>query len=375
MAPSLYIHIPFCKRKCFYCNFYSDVYSQAAFASSYIDILIEQIKALEFAPSTIYIGGGTPTALDKELLAKLLYSLKGYAQDVSEFTVEANPESLGDEKIKLLIGSGVNRLSIGVQSIRDEKLKKLGRIHTAAGAIGAVCLASKRGFSNISIDLMFGVWAEKIESWKKELKDSLELPITHVSCYELTYEKNTPLFSALKNKSIVPLESDVAADMYEMAIDELGLRGIKQYEVSNFAAMGHECRHNINYWENNEYVGLGPSAVSYIEGRRSKNISDVNEYAKRFNKRRPLVESMEKLAPVKRAKETAAIKIRTRDGIGFDWFKAKTGFYFPELEKNALKELIEKGLIKYKKDNNIPSGIELKRRGFLYCDTVSSALL
>lgn len=372
--PSLYIHIPFCKRKCFYCNFYSDVYGEAS-ASSYIDVLISQINALKTAPSTIYIGGGTPTSLDRKLLTRLLKSLERLNQNTPEFTIEANPESLDEDKIKLVLDGGVNRISIGVQSLRDEKLKSLGRIHAAKKAIDSVHLAAKKGFKNISIDLMFGIWGEDIASWKKELEEAVRLPITHVSCYELTYEKGTPLFSALKNKSITPLEDDVVAAMYELAIDELGLRGIKQYEVSNFAKEGCECRHNMNYWENNEYIGLGPSAVSYVEGVRSKNTSDVKEYVKRFSEGKPLIESSEHLTPIKRARETAAVKIRTKKGIDFKHFKDKTGFDFQELEKNAIKDLLSKDLIKYKKENNIPSGIVLKRKGFLFCDTVSSSLL
>jgi len=343
--------------------------------SSYIDILVKQIEGIKFSPSTIYIGGGTPSALDMKPLTKLFKALQVYAKDTREFTVEANPESLDINKIKLFIDSGVNRLSIGVQSLKDDKLKKLGRIHNAARAIDAVTLASKNGFKNIGIDLMFGLWGEKIDSWQKELKAAARLPINHLSCYELTYEKNTPLFDALKNKSIEPLEDEEVAAMYEMLIDELGLAGIKQYEVSNFAKEGFECRHNMNYWENNEYLGLGPSAVSYIEGRRSKNISDISEYVKRFNRGESIVESVEELSPVRRAKETAAVKIRTREGIKFEWFKTKTGFDFLELEKKALKDMIEKELIKYIKEGNDVLGVVLKRKGFLFCDTVSSAFL
>ena len=374
MNPSLYIHIPFCRRKCFYCNFYSDVCDSQT-ASSYIDVLMRQIEGLGHSLSSIYIGGGTPTALDTSLLTKLLKSLFKHALGAMEFTIEANPESLDEEKVKLFLDSGVNRISIGVQSLRDEKLKSLGRIHTARKAIDSVLLAAGKGFKNISIDLIFGVWGEKIESWKKELEEAVRLPVTHCSVYELTYEKGTPLFAALKNKSIAPLEDDVVANMYEMAIDLLGLRGIKQYEVSNFAKDGFECRHNQNYWENNSYIGLGPSAVSYMDGVRTKNISDVKEYVKRFERGDKLAESSEKLSPIRRAKETAAIKIRTKDGIDFGWFKDKTGFDFEKLEKGALKELIEQDLIKYKEENNIHSGIALKRRGFLFCDTVSSTLL
>jgi len=374
MATSLYIHMPFCRRKCLYCDFYSKIYD-ASQASSYIDILLKQLKELEGPFSTVYVGGGTPTVLDNKLLEKLLKAVRAKSASAQEFTVEANPDSLDDEKIKLLAGCGVNRLSIGVQSLDERKLKKLGRIHSSEKARESVRLAARQGFSNISADIIFGVWDETLDALKKDLDEILKLPLTHVSCYSLTYEKDTPLFNAVKNKSLSPLEDDLVAAMYETAIDRLALRGFKQYEVSNFAKVGYECAHNLSYWDNEPYVGLGASAVSYIDGVRAKNVPDVGEYIKRYEEEIPLVDSSEKLSPLRRARETAALKIRTRDGIDFEWFKAKTGYDFAELEKKAIIDLLDKDLVKYKKENNIPSGICLKRKGFLFCDTVSSVLL
>ena len=374
MASSLYIHMPFCRRKCLYCDFYSKIYD-ASQASSYIDILLKQLKELEGPFSTVYVGGGTPTVLDNKLLEKLLKAVRAKSASAQEFTVEANPDSLDDEKIKLLAGCGVNRLSIGVQSLDERKLKKLGRIHSVEKARESVRLAARQGFGNISADIIFGVWDETLDALKKDLDEILKLPLTHISCYSLTYEKDTPLFSAVKNKSVAPLEDDLVAAMYETAIDRLALRGFKQYEVSNFAKVGYECAHNLNYWDNEPYVGLGASAVSYIDGVRAKNVPSVDEYIKRHEEGRALVESSEKLTPLRRARETAALKIRTSRGIDFAWFKAKTGYDFTELEKRAIIDLLDKDLVKYKKENNIPSGICLKRKGFLFCDTVSSALL
>lgn len=374
MQTALYIHIPFCKRKCLYCDFYSALYDPRL-SQLYINVIIGQIEKLDQDISTVYIGGGTPSALDPELIERLLKALKPKLQGATEFTIEVNPESLDDERMKIFLSNGVNRLSIGVQSFDEQRLKKLGRIHSADKARESVILAAKRGLTNISIDLIFGVWDEKPDRWKAELEEAVRLPARHISCYALTYEKDTPLFRALANKSIVPLEDDQVAAMYETAIDILGLRGFKQYEISNFACEGFKCKHNLSYWENNAYIGLGASAVSYIDGVRAKNVSSVREYIKRYEKAETLTESREKLSPIKTARETAAIKIRTKDGIDFTWFKAKTGYDFPELERKAIAELLEKDLIKYKKENNLPSGIRLKRKGFLFCDTVSSALL
>ncbi len=374
MDTSLYIHIPFCRQRCIYCDFYSVLYKENV-AYEYIDAIIEQTKNLAYNVPTLYIGGGTPTVLSREILARLLKSLAKFSGKASEFTIEANPESVTEDKLRLMADLGVNRISIGVQSFDGRKLKALGRIHTVKKAEDAVRMALRNGFKNISIDIIFGTWAESPELWKKELDKIVDLPVTHVSCYGLTYEKSAPLFQALKNKSVVPLEDEVVASMYECAIETLSVRGFKQYEVSNFAKEGFRCLHNIRYWNNEPYMGLGASAVSYIDGVRTKNVASVSAYIERFNDNSFLIESSEKLSPLRRAKETAAIKIRTKDGIDFKWFKDKTGFDFQELECKVLRSLIEDGLIKYKKEGNIPSGVALKRKGFLFCDTVSSALL
>ncbi len=374
MTPSLYIHIPFCKRKCLYCDFYSVVYDGAR-AAEYVDTICARIKELPERFETIYIGGGTPTALPATLLERLLKSLSRNISSSTEFTVEANPESFDREKARILRDCGVNRLSIGIQSLDDKKLKKLGRIHDARASADAVHIAAKEGFHNISGDLIFGVWGEEASGLEKEIGEYTRLPLTHISAYSLTYEKGTPLFEALRHKSIEPLEDTVVAGMYETVIEKLSLRGFKQYEISNFAKEGFRCRHNLNYWDNGGYIGIGAAAVSYESGVRSKNVSDIVEYVDLYNACKSVIESSETLSPARRAKETAAVKIRTKDGIDFVWFQEKTGFDFMKLEGKSIPGLIEQGLIKYKKDGAIPTGICLKRKGFLFCDTVSSALL
>lgn len=376
METSLYIHIPFCARKCLYCDFYSEIYDQE-FSSAYIDVIMDQIGKIPHRFSTIYIGGGTPSVLSPELLERLLKTLNPkLVESGLEFTVEANPESLDDRRIKILLNSGVTRLSIGVQSLDDRKLKKLGRLHNAEKARGAVHLAAKRGFSNIGIDLIFGAWGETVEDWKSEIDEAVKLPVSHISCYSLTYEKGTPLFKAVLNKSILPIEDDRSSAMYEMTMELLPVRGFKQYEISNFAKSEESrCRHNMSYWENNPYIGLGASAVSYTDGVRAKNVSNIREYIKRYRRGTSLVESSEKLSPVRSARETAAIKIRTRDGIDFKWFREKTGYDLKELERKALSDLMDKDLIKYKREGGSLTGITLKHRGILFCDTVSATLL
>lgn len=370
MIPSLYIHIPFCRKRCLYCNFYSEVYDEPS-ALDYIDILSIHMNRLEDRKfSTIYIGGGTPTVLGENLLAKLLDSIEEFKIENAEFSIEANPESLNIALLELFLNKGVNRLSIGVQSFDDGKLKKLGRIHSARAAQDAIQLARRVGFKNISIDLIFGVYGEDLCGWKEELRQAVSLPITHLSAYGLSYEDDTPLSDMLKKNKIEALSDIVVAEMYDYTIDYLSQYNYDHYEVSNFAKKGYRCKHNLNYWQNNSYIGLGASAVSYTNGERKENISDVKEYISKAKKEEKLVVSTEQLSLIDRAKETAALKIRTNEGIDSEWFREKTGFDFWELENSALEKLLNAGLIKKTKES-----ASLTKKGYLFCDTISSSLL
>jgi oxygen-independent coproporphyrinogen III oxidase len=371
---SLYIHIPFCERKCPYCSFYSVPYDRDL-ARVYVDSLFGQIERIEENISTIYIGGGTPTVLHKDLIGKALCGLKRFTGDDIEFTVEANPESLNEEKVKLFLDCGVNRLSIGIQSFTDDKLRKLGRIHTAAEAVKAIDISRKAGFNNISIDLIFGVWGETASDWKAELKKAARSPVKHISCYCLTYEENTALIAAKNAGKVLPLNEEVVAQIYRYTLDYLPGQGFEHYEVSNFAKKGHRCGHNLKYWDNDPYIGLGASAVSYLDGIRKTNVPDIKEYIKKVKAGEDPVVSSEKLSDADKAKETAAVKIRTKEGIGFGWFVEKTGFDLRGLEKDVLPALAEKGLIEYKKENKHRSAARLTKKGFLFSDTVSSELL
>lgn len=374
MNKSLYIHIPFCAKKCVYCDFYS-IKHDSALARSYIDVMAGQIKRLDEKPYTIYIGGGTPTSLDVAALKKLFAALGRFSADCIEFTVEANPESLSSDKIKLLLDCGVNRLSIGIQSFNDEKLKALGRIHDSSRAKDAVSMAFKNGFKNISIDLMFGVWGETIGDWQNELDMAVKMPVKHISCYSLTYETGTRLYDKVKSGAIKPLAEGSCAKMYETAAKYLQKKSFFQYEISNFAKRGFMCKHNLHYWDNNPYIGIGASAASFINGVRMKNISDIKEYITLVKNGKSVVASKEKLSTRESALETAAIKIRTKDGIDFSWFKEKTGFDFNELERKSMEPLLKERLIKCKITKGKCRGICLTKKGFLFCDSVSSQLL
>ncbi|NQT28324.1 MAG: radical SAM family heme chaperone HemW, partial [Candidatus Omnitrophica bacterium] len=331
MKKSLYIHIPFCRKKCPYCDFYSRFYDKAL-AKAYIEVLCRQIKALDWDFSTVYIGGGTPSVLSLGLLKKLLKALSKVSAKAEEFTVEVNPESLDKKKLELFRDNRVNRLSIGLQSFSDKKLRKLGRVHNSKKAIEAIQLARKAGFKDIGIDLIFGVSEETLSDWALELKQAACLGLKHISTYCLTCEKNTPLFLQVKKKFTIPLGDEVLAKMYIKAINYLSKKGFKHYEISNFAKPGFESKHNQSYWQGNPYLGLGPSAVSFINARREKNVSNVVEYIDKVEKGESPVCFSEILSKPKQAKELAAIKIRTKEGINFEWFKAHTGYDFLKLE-------------------------------------------
>lgn len=369
MPQGLYIHIPFCRQKCLYCDFYSALYAEDL-AGSYIQVILKQIQRLDQDFSSIYIGGGTPSILSRGLLNKLLAGLKKFIKKDAEVTIEVNPESVDKEKLKLFLNGGVNRISIGVQSFDDKKLNSLGRIHSAKQAVETIELSRKTSFNNTSIDMIFGVSKEDLKAWEAELEKAAGFDVQHISCYSLSYEKDTPLFIMREKEEIASVDDEVTSEMYQYAMSYLPGKGFNHYEVSSFSKPGFECRHNLNYWDNNSYVGLGPSAVSYIKGVRSENVKDVKEYIGRFNKGVDFVISREELPPVHMAKESASVKIRTKEGIGYDWFKDKTGFDFLELEKSALERLAGQGLIEYNKKN-----VRLTDKGFLFSDTVSSVLL
>ncbi len=372
----LYIHIPFCKQKCLYCDFYSAKYSESQ-ANSYISVILKQLQELSQDFSSIYIGGGTPSILSLDLLDRLLSGLKKIIKPDMEFTVEVNPESADEKKLRLFIERGVNRISIGAQSFDDKKLKALGRIHNAKQAAKAIELSKKSGFRNISIDMIFGVARENLKTWHAELKKAAGFNMQHISCYSLSYEKSTPLFRMREKKEVAPIDDEAMAEMYRYAMSYLHDKGFNHYEVSSFSKPGFECRHNLNYWDNDSYIGLGPSAVSYIDGARSENIARVEEYIDRYEKTVSLVTYRENLSGVRMAKETAAVKIRTKQGIDYGWFKNKTGFDFEDIENDSLEELFKDRLLEYNVDKNTRErlGVRLTERGFLFSDTVSAAFL
>lgn len=370
MAINLYIHIPFCRKKCPYCDFYSEVYKHNS-AAAYIDIVSKTVQKINAEVSTVYIGGGTPTVLGLDLWEKMLTALRPVLKTSRETTVECNPESLKKEMLSLFYKSGITRLSIGVQSLDERKLKSLGRIHTVMKALCAIREAKQTGFRNISIDLIYGVPGESLANWKKELKEAVSLPVTHISCYSLSCEPRTPFYRFRRK-----LSDTQTARMYSWTIDFLPKHNFSHYEVSNFARKGYTCLHNSFCWQGEPYLGIGPSAVSFINGKRSKNIAHTDEYIRCVAENKSPVVSQERLSLLARAREWCAVKIRTQRGIYAPQCFRYTGFEPLDIISHpALTQLKTQGLIKISYQRKRPWRIYLTKKGFLFADEVSSCFV
>ena len=290
MPESLYIHIPFCIKKCLYCDFLSVTYNEAL-ARAYTDALCKELvlkKDVAGELKTIYIGGGTPTILPDECFRQLFTCLQNnYSLSPSpKITVEANPGTVDESKIKMLLSLGVNRISIGVQSFNDDELKTLGRIHTSNEALKAIEAIKNSGINNFSIDLIYGIPGQTMKTWEETLSKTAAFTISpaHISSYELTPEKDTPLYGLIESGKIKIPDEELVLEMYGSAIDYLRNKGYEHYEISNFALPRFRCLHNLNYWDRGEYIGAGAGAHSFIRSFRSKNTDDIRRYIKDLNK-------------------------------------------------------------------------------------------
>lgn len=283
MADYLYIHIPFCVRKCIYCDFLSFRHDEDL-ANAYVTALCKELimkKGYAGVLKSVYIGGGTPTSLSQKQLNVLLVTIRNnyhYSSDI-EITVEANPGTVDAEKAGLLASLGVNRISLGVQSFIDDELKTLGRIHDSREAVSSAGIITASGISNLSIDLIYGIPGQSEETWKQTLSTALSLSPKHISAYELTPEKNTRLRELMVKGELSMPDDERILCMHNFAIGFLERAGFEHYEISNFALPGFRCRHNLNYWDRGEYIGAGAGAHSFVNGRRSRNAGDLKEYA------------------------------------------------------------------------------------------------
>lgn len=375
MISAAYVHIPFCAHKCGYCDFAS-LAGADALADRYLDAL-EAEAALRLAGEpcpveTIFVGGGTPTRLDARQLGRLLALIRRWfpLRPGGEWTVEANPGTLDAEKADVLAGGGVNRVSLGAQSFRRPLLAALERDHDPEDVPRALDLVRPR-FGRWSFDLIFGVPGSTLDDWRSDLETALALGPSHLSCYGLVYEKGTSLWKQWDAGRVRAVDEEVERAMYAHTIDRLAGAGLDQYEVSNFARAGHECRHNLVYWANEPYHGVGLGAARYVGGVRASNTRDLMAYLRRVESGGDPTGPSEALGPEPRARETAVLMLRrTRLGLGREEFRARTGYDLDALAGPALRRHAAAGLIE-----DAGGRVRFTREGLFLADTVLSDLL
>ncbi len=370
----LYIHIPFCMRKCRYCDFYSVPLGDGSGTSAFLDGLeIELGKLPEgFAPETIYIGGGTPTALPLPDLEEL-FEVIGREVDVArvvEWTCEANPGTLAREEAEILWDSGVNRVSLGVQSFEPQNLAFLGRIHSVTEAVDAFHLLRHTGFTNINLDLLFAIPGSSREMLERDLGRVIALEPEHVSCYGLIFEKGTPLTRSRDEGVVREVDDDEQLAQFEFVRRTLRDAGYHHYEISNFAKPGFECRHNLLYWSGGEYVGCGPAAHGHWKGRRYGNVRDVGNYGRMLLDGEGVRATEERLPPEAKARETLVMSLRRLDGVSRADFRKATGFDYRALRGKEIEQLCRDGFLEETGER-----LRLTDKGLFVSDAVFAELV
>lgn len=352
MPKSVYLHIPFCNRICPYCDFNKYVLKGQP-VYEYLEALQKEMKVtIAKHPSeqiqTIFVGGGTPTALDSEQMKIFLDAIQEYFQPQSadlEFSMEGNPESVDAEKLRIMKEGGVNRLSFGVQTFEPELLRKIGRMHDQEDVYRSLRLAKEAGFNNISIDLMFGLPNQTLEMLDRTLDIAFTLDIPHFSVYSLKVEEGT-FFHTLYKKDKLPLPSEEEeVKMYEHLIERMIKEGYSQYEISNFARPGYESKHNLTYWRNEEYYGLGAGAHGYVAGIRHVNAGLVQEYIRLVHEQdTPYIETHQ-VTPLEAMEEMMFMGLRIQEGVSKQKFYEKHQIQLEDAYGSEIKDLLERQLL------------------------------
>ncbi|MDO5665491.1 MAG: radical SAM family heme chaperone HemW [Bacteroidia bacterium] len=369
----IYIHIPFCKTRCVYCDFYKE--TDESQINAFVSALCKEIQLRKNEVSesvkSVYLGGGTPSRLSKQHLEQIFETLNTEfsIDNNAEITLEANPDDLSPEYIQILSQSPLNRISIGIQSFEDDELKFLSRRHSSQQAIDAVKNCQQAGFHNISIDLIYGLPRQTLEIWEKNLKKACELNIQHISAYHLIYEEKTKLYSLLQKGRVQPVNDDTSTEMFSMLINMLTKNGFEHYEISNFAKNGLYSKHNTSYWQNERYIGLAPSAHSYDGENRSWNIASIKKYITSVQSGK-LLQETEHLTLSKKYNEFILTGLRTMWGVDLQQLKSIFGEkYYDFCIKNAQK-YINKRLLTIKNNSLI-----LTREGIFISDGIMSELM
>ncbi len=371
----IYIHVPFCRSKCQYCDFYSLTTKEDRVLDGYLNAICTHIReAGALAPGylvdTIYFGGGTPTFFGAEGLTAILSAVRK-SFDVApgaEITFEANPDSVSDRLLRRLRSEGFNRVSLGVQCDDNEILKKIGRPHSYAQAVSAVQRIRKAGFKNLSLDLMYGLPGQSLEDWLRTLKHVLTLNPEHISCYGLKVEEGTPLYEYRDFCNLA--DDDTQADMYLQAVEVLRQHGYRQYEISNFCRKGNVSRHNLKYWTGSEYLGFGPDASSDFAGRRFSVIRDLQGYIEGIASGGQVLREVQEVPLRERAGEYLMMRLRTASGLDPKEYEKKFLLPFGALEAELLR-CRERGLASKTFDGRW----HLSPEGFLVSNSIISDLL
>ena len=371
----VYIHVPFCRSKCQYCDFYSLSTKDDKLMDGYLNAICAHIKeagalAPNYKVDTIYFGGGTPSFFGAEGMATILtYIRRSFDVDNNaEVTFECNPDSVSDKLLHRLKAEGFNRASLGIQTDNDEVLKKLGRPHTYGQAAAAFHRIRKAGFRNISVDLMYGLPGQTLREWQDTLEHVLTLNPEHISCYGLKVEEGTPLY-AVRDYANLP-DDDTQADMYLSMIEIMKGHGFRQYEISNFARKGLYSRHNMKYWTGGEYIGFGPSASSDFAGKRFTNCRSVEDYITGIRKKGQVVEEVQEIPARERAGEYLMLRLRTTTGLNPDEYERMFLLPFAPIEDVMIKQR-NLGYAVQTEDNRW----HLTPQGFLISNTIISDLL
>lgn len=371
----IYVHIPFCVSKCKYCNFVSFT-NKENFIPEYLKALVKEIelksKEVKNIIDTIYIGGGTPSCLPNGAISTILNSIKtNFKVDPNaEITIECNPNSVDYTKAQEWINCGVNRVSVGLQSIKQSLLKLIGRVHTKQDYVNAINILHSVGFKNINTDVMIGLPKQKQSDVKNTLLAVAKQNVTHISCYSLILENNTPLYNAVKNKEIKELSEEKAINMYAFAYKFLTKLGFNRYEVSNFAIKGYECKHNINCWNLHQYLGFGVSAHSYFKNIRYSNATTIEDYIALINKNGNAVVEKEKQTINDKIEEYIMLGLRLKNGIDVSYLKEKFDYDILKEKSLTIEKLKKLNLIEIK--NNRLYATDL---GFYVLNTIILELI
>ena len=366
----LYIHIPFCDTKCGYCDFFSVAIKDRDPLPLVTRITRELGTRLAddaHEVRTVFIGGGTPTVLPTDQLRKILESLVSRVpmRNVEEFTVEANPATVDDDKAKLLVDWGVTRVSMGAQSFLPQELATLERLHSPDDIAPSVETLRRHHVGRINLDLIFGIPGQTPDTWTYSLRRAIELEPDHIACYGLTYEPATRLTAQRKAGRVTPCDEEFEIEMYLSTIDTLADAGFKQYEISNFARPGCECLHNLIYWRNEPFLGVGPSAAGFLDGRRYKNIADVNGYVRLIDAQGHAEAESEVVDDVMLRTEMVMMQLRLVEGLSVEAFRNRTDADPLTLFEVELSRFADLGLVTVS-----TSRIALTRSGRLMADAV-----